>query len=774
MRFCYRSLARIGCIGVLSFVHFSYSSVIGIIGGQGGPTATPYPYAAFVSSDAALTELFGGNFPLEGVIQAVAINSLRRGIIGGQKIIGAGSFGPPYAALVAPNGTLTELSIEDSPSQNTTNRIQSVAINDAGMGIIGGRVNSRIYAALVGLNATVIPLSGGGLSEENGVINSVAINDAGSGIIGGEKDFFNAYAALVAPNGDLTELSGANFPSTAGIIHSVAINRSGTGVIGGQDQNNGAYAELVTPDGTLTEFSGGNFPLGDGSLIRSVAINSSGAGIIGGERFISFGAGPAYIAHFSPDGILTELFGDSLSTVQSDIQSVAINDSGAGIVGGENRSAESERLLYAALVAPDGTFTELFKENPPRQGLIKSVAINAEGVGLIGGEVGFSMPSPYAALVAPNGTLTELSGENFPSSVQGVINSVAMALNDVVPKSYGPGNSYVNSIFPLTSQILPNHIMRHHKKPYHRTQRVPPPETSFLADATNRVRASVPCLEAPTYALWLTGFGTYAREKKEANFAALTNWIGGAMLGFECLDLQNAAIGGGVAYAYNHISYSKEAGRSRFHQEFFTLYGSWNTKHLFISGALWGGLYQLSNKRAFLETMSSRSNVNGWLLIPHFELGTPFHPMGDWFVVEPFIMVDWANNWQGKVEEHGASGLNLRLGSTYTSLLRTEAGFRFFESIHYRWGDWILEQKASYVNKLPFHTADQATAFVASISSFSIAVFSNRTQNLGVIQLSSHFIPCSKKYPYGALNYQGEFGSSFQSHLVSIEIGKYF
>jgi hypothetical protein len=148
--------------------------------------------------------------------------------------------------------------------------------------------------------------------------------------------------------------------------------------------------------------------------------------------------------------------------------------------------------------------------------------------------------------------------------------------------------------------------------------------------------------------------------------------------------------------------------------------------------------------------------------------------MDSWFVIEPFAMFDWASNWQGKVREHGASGFNVKMGSTYTSMLRSEIGFRFFESIHYGWGDLIFQEKASYVNKLPFHTNSQSAAFVASASSFGIEVFSNKTQNLGVVQLSSQFIPCSKKYPYGALNYQGEFGSSFQSHLVSIEIGKYF
>lgn len=59
------------------------------------------------------------------------------------------------------------------------------------------------------------------------------------------------------------------------------------GFIGGQDAppSRPAYAAFVDSDGTLTELSGGNFPSTSGE-IRSVAINSSGAGIIGGGLIV--------------------------------------------------------------------------------------------------------------------------------------------------------------------------------------------------------------------------------------------------------------------------------------------------------------------------------------------------------------------------------------------------------------------------------------------------------------------------------------------------------
>ncbi|WP_420420692.1 autotransporter domain-containing protein [Simkania sp.] len=753
IRLFWRFARNLCTLSVFIFSIPLFSSGEAIIGGE----ETFIGYAALVTPNGTLTEVSGGNYPIDGPIFSVAINSAGVGIIGG------GDFTSPYAAFVAPNGTLTELGGGNFPS--VSGIILNVAINNSGEGIIGGERSASAYAALVTPNGTLRELNGTNFPSVNGRIFNVAINRSGEGIIGG-RNLPNgaAYAALVAQDGALTELDGSNFPSIDGRIFSVSINDSGVGIIGGGNFiGNKPYAALVAPDGVLNELSGGSFFSNSGD-ITSVAINNCGTAIIGGSAEPGF---LMYAALVAPNGAVAELSGGNFPLVGS-INSVAINRSGEGIIGGQN---DVNGPAYAALVASNGALTEL--GNLPLEGEIFSVAINDAGVGIIGGQ-SYVTGAPYAAFVAPNGALTELDLES--SLGPGPIYSVAI-LDAIVPKSYGPGSSVMNSLFPLTTQVLPNHSMYYHKDPYNRAQHTPSladQEIGLVADATDMIRINTPCLEDPTYSIWLTGFGTYAHQKKDQNFVALTNWIGGGMIGFDYRGIQNTVIGIGGAYAYNHVHYTENAGHARFHQEFLTLYGSWNRKHLFINAALWGGLYQLKNERITLGMMTSTANIDGKLLVPHLEISAPFHPMDSWFVIEPFAMLDWANNWQGKVREHGAPGFNVKIGSTYTSMLRSEIGLRFFESIHYLWGDLILQEKASYVNKLPFHTNEQRAAFVASVSSFGIEVFSSKTQNLGVVQLSSHFIPCSKKYPYGALNYQGEFGSSFQSHLISIEVGKYF
>ena len=82
-------------------------------------------------------------------------------------------------------------------------------------------------------DGTLTQLSGGGFPSTTGKIESVAINNVGAGIIGGQGHLGVAYAALVASDGALTQLSGTSFPAL-GISKSVAINDLGVGIIGGR------------------------------------------------------------------------------------------------------------------------------------------------------------------------------------------------------------------------------------------------------------------------------------------------------------------------------------------------------------------------------------------------------------------------------------------------------------------------------------------------------------------------------------------------------------
>jgi hypothetical protein len=695
-----------------------------IIGGSTGTSSTIVTqYGALVSPSGEITSLTGTSFPYEGSLSAAAINDSRAGIIGGSKTQGV----DPYAALVAPNGTTTEFPLTGFP----------VLANPGGQAISGASINSSGYSVI------------GGYAFESLTFQ------------------IYPYAALVSPDGVITALTGPETPSGNGFVGTVSINDMGHAIIGGVKNTQEQYAALVSPDGSTTALTGPALPSGDG-FISGVAINPSGTSIIGGQSG-GFGSEEFYAALVTPGGVTRSLTGDFPHAEEGSVYTVAINPSGASIIGGAYGTFGSYSP-FGALVSPDGN-TMLLRGSdfPAGSGSIGSVAINSSGVGLIGGD---SNDSPFAAIVAPNGAITALTGSIFQMG-EGRISSVAMGeesiLSLVDPKSFGPGNTFADALFALSTSVLESHLTK-----------FPNPNTSQMdtaalsADAKGTIRKTSSSERTAQYALWAAPFGLYARHKSGDNFPALRDRGIGGILGFDYLGWQDVVLGGGGAYAYQDINYSDNYGKARVHQEFLTLYGAWYQRRVTIQGALWGGLYQMKNIRKTLGTLSSTSHINGGLFSPHLEIRTPLPIQNKGLSIEPFVMFDWVNNWQGSVKETGKSGLNLRINSRYVSLLRSEIGFHFLESIRCQKGDLSFEQSLSYVNKVPFNTHKTSTYYVGSISTFSLQMFSGRIENLGALRLSGRFTPNSLKSPYIALSYLGELGSKFYSNTLSLEIGQRF
>jgi hypothetical protein len=668
------------------------------------------PYAAFLEKDGSIQRLPG--LPLDGLTYRVAINKYAEGLIGGTSGINA------YAAFVAPDGTLTSFSGLIAPGE-----IYTVSLNESGNGLIGGgRFSSNVpFAARVsrgGIATSIAGLPGSGL------IYGVAIEQTGTGIIGGIGPLNSAYAALVGADGALTPLTG--LPSTGGIFW-VAANDFGQKVIGGQDHSS-AYAAFVSPSGSVSPIVG--LPAG---LLYSVGINHSGNGILGGTSSTL-----PYAALIDSNGAVTTITG--LPTTAGVIYNVALNKAGTGLIAGFSTTGP-----YGAFVSPNGTLKPL-KSLPVGSGFLDGLALHNAGVAIVGGTSG---GVPFAALVAPNGTLTYLNG--LPT--QGEINSIAIAtLDDLVPKSIGFYDSWANTQFML-SNTLTQHAILHRNT-----------ADSCHCDAKME----------NAYSIWLAPFGNYVHQSKRQAIPTYTNKIGGAVLGFDYNYAPSSIFGAGIAYAFNSIDYSRPPSHASMNQESAVLYTSWN-KVVYINAALWGGLYQASSTRKSFTLITSKSNPHGWNLTPHFEISKRFAlTKSSFYCIEPFVMLDWTNNWQSHYREKGFSGFNLVLKNYHVSILRSETGVRFYQTFLYGWGSLVLEEKGSYVNRTPLGKRRATAAFIEADSSFSVETLSSNGQNHGLIEFHLEGIPCNSKGVYGSLDYQGEFGSSFQSQSIALTVGKNF
>jgi hypothetical protein len=294
-------------------------------------------------------------------------------------------------------------------------------------------------------------------------------------------------------------------------------------------------------------------------------------------------------------------------------------------------------------------------------------------------------------------------------------------------------------------------------------------EIAFFV-AAEKIPASRP-VKQPKYAIWVAPFGDAIHVKHEKVIPTITNKIGGALVAFD-YHKEELLLGTAVGYAYNFLHYGQNLGHGKVQEELACFYSSYKTPRVWFNAALWGGAYELSNLRRSLGFIDSKASTNGWILSPHIELALDYyHKM---IKLEPFVRFDWSIAWQRHYSEKGISGFNLVMDGYWASLLQSELGVRMYQTLHYGWGRFLLEEKLGYVNQAPFHFKNVNTLFVGSISTFPVATGSKKVQNLGSVQLSSSFLPKNHAYPYGMINLEAQLGKNFQSYFVSLEVGKKF
>lgn len=633
----------------------------------------------------------------------------------GYGLIGGTNGVDAYAALVSPGGKLTPVQGLIAPGE-----IYFVSINQSREGIVGGghQASNQPFAAFISQNGIATPFSG---LPTSGLIYGAAIEKAGNGIIGGIGPVNSAYAALTSADGTLTTLTG--LPSE-GAIFWVDVNNSGTKFIGGKDHAN-AYAAFISSQGSISSVS--DLPVG---ALYSVGINNTGSGIVGGTA-----SSIPYAAMIKPDTTLATIQG--LPTAIGIIYNVTINDAGTAMVAGF-----SDTTPYVAFITPQGILKPL-KNLPAGPGFVDGLALHESGVAIIGGT---SANAPFAALVAPNGSLTYLSG--LPN--QGQINSIAIAaLDNLVPQSIGPYDSLANTQF-LLSETLTQHSL---------LPRVCC--TSMNSQGSN--------------SLWLAPFGSEVCQKRWHDIPTYTNKISGALLGFDYCYLPSVTFGGGLAYAFNKAHYSNNLGNTKINHEYAVLYTSFDLPCFYLNMALWSGCYQASNKRKSFTSIISKGKINGLALSPHIELSKAFSLEScKHFVFEPFAMLDCANSWISGYHEKGKSGFNLALKKRCISILRNEIGIRFYETFYHTWGCLVLQEKIAYVNRAPLSQKAHKASFIDSFSSFDVRTLCGSSQNNAVVAFHLEYLPSSLNNVYALLDYQGEFGSAFQSQTLIFSIEKKF
>ncbi len=298
------------------------------------------------------------------------------------------------------------------------------------------------------------------------------------------------------------------------------------------------------------------------------------------------------------------------------------------------------------------------------------------------------------------------------------------------------------------------------------------PSEELSAYSTCQVKEGTCAPKERRFEIWMETFGALAYQKAQSQTPAFNPTTGGAILALDGKVNHHIRLGTGAAYTYTYIHEKQDAGHSRINQEYLFLYTTWNNPHWYFDTALVGGLFQIHNVRNIHLTgfeFKSESKPKGWQLAPHLEVGYDYNIYACKFTTEPFVMFDWVNNWQKSYQETGSGPFNAGQKKHYSSFLRSEAGLRFYETARFETWNLTVQEKLSYLNKTPFKVGRVNAFLVGAPGSFTVETLTD-TQNLGVAELEFVFQPIDSSLPRTTLEYQGEFGKMYQSHLVSLEL----
>ena len=347
---------------------------------NGGVSYTPLGGTAMRVGSTANWQLSGLSLPGSGQLRARGrtAGGFGNGSSGLVEQVAGFSFAPSVSAISPANG---------STAGGTTVTITGTNFTGATVVNIGGAPTT----GMVVLSPTSITAITG--ARAPGVV-SVDVTTPGG------TNTPNALYTYLGPGPGTVDALNLNIVGTQ--VYASAVQPDGKTIIGGvfgsvlgQARNNIAR---LNADGTLDV----GFNPGANALVYSIAVQADGQILLGGS-FTSVGGSPRNnIARVAANGTLDAGFNPNAN---SSVESIAVQADGQILLGGEFTTIAGSARSRIARVAANGTLDAGF--NPDANGFVYSIAVQADGQILLGGNfttVGGS-PRNRIARLAANGTL---------------------------------------------------------------------------------------------------------------------------------------------------------------------------------------------------------------------------------------------------------------------------------------------------------------------------------------------------------------------------------
>lgn len=715
------------------------------IGGNGG-TGASFGGAIFLNSTGSL--IVKGNASTSG--NTVISNSGIPAAVGQDLfVVGGGTvtFQPTIDQTITYNGTIADTSLASVPSGHLYTPGSGPGANlvktSAGTAVLTA---ANTYSGTTSVSGGVLNISGSILS------NSV--------VTGGNLLIAGSTSGSITVNGGIATIDGT--------------------ASGALTVNSGGLATVIgTASGLVTVNSGGNLNGTGFFLTNTVAINNGGTITPGNNAIGTIHVNTLTMQSEANAGIEINPATSSLiavtntaflgGTVQLKIDPGFYGTSGS----------------YTILTAPSGNISGTFQNgvNGGLLGYLYELEYFSDHVELL-----YSLFIPTPPGPCPKIDTTGLHGNALIVAEylnQNCLNSLPF-FNLTV---FGPGDlkNALNSISPARNAFpafaaqntlfMINDIVSQHLDNQRFTQGMNRrfEYTPLLASSDS----GIPCMPRPCkdkFSLWIGGFGEQSHQQSQHQVPTFSFISEAALAAMDYMAKDNFLVGFGGGYARTRIHEEQDAGKAFINYYFGTFYSTLTLDQFYAEFVFWGVYHRVNNTRHISYPgifiipgvdSDAISNYNGWQIDPHLGIGCNFDT--SWGGVEPYGMVDWAINWENKFLETGAGELGVFQKRQISSMVRAEAGLKFYETAERSWGLFLVRQKIGYVYKRPFGTGKITASLVGFAGFFTVESLQN-VQNL--ISPGIEFLWKFKrtKGTTFSITYEGEFSKRYQANELYLKI----
>ncbi|MBU6445804.1 MAG: autotransporter domain-containing protein, partial [Verrucomicrobia bacterium] len=712
-------------------------TIAGNIGGTAGLTTT----GGGTIKLSGTNSYSGGTTVLGGTLQLISGGSLPTG--GAVQVNGILdlSSGPSSQTIGNLSGTGTSLVISGVALtvNSSSSSSFSGAISGSGGSLSkqgGGTLSlsgTNTYSGGTTIAEGTLALTGGGSLESGSNVVNEGTLDLSAGFGNQTLGDLSGNGNFILGNTELTFGTSTASETLPGVFSGTGILRkqgSGTVILGGT--STGSFSTYVT-GGTLSV---------NGQLPGTVTVDSGailkGTGTVLGQLMVNMGG---IVAPGNSIGTLTVA---SAIFYPSSVFQVEINSSSSSfldVLGALNLGeGMGNPYLQVALDPGDYPHSNTYE-------ILSAETISGSfSSPLLGVPAGFNFTlsqlgdvftlSYYLSSIPTTGLsgnqsriVNYLNQYGTSSSVlllyQLTENALQKAINSISPARNAFGNYIAAQTAFSLSELLSVYLDNC------RFRARPTGGSPLVADASDDIaflmQRKKPCIkvqapaQCPCCSVWVSGFGELAYTGASSQNPSFHFNSGGALLGFDYRGQEENLVGGSLGYAHSHFYDAGAVGKGQINYFFLAVYGNGSIGDFYLSPAVWGISSTTHNDRwisfpGFSATACA--DIPTWQLVPHLEMGYEI----DLCALEliPFAAVDWAISWQKSYTENGAAPFNAHQKACRSSVIRAEAGLKFYERWDCDWGAFLLREKGSYVFEEPFDTGKVIAAFAGTPGSFTV------------------------------------------------------